>query len=429
MPASLRLVLAAAAAASLTFAAGACGKVKPVEGPDAHVDALLDLPDAPPAKGKCDAPVALEDFANCIDLIYCDKLSQCGLGSIGDTACENLPVELLSNINGPAFAAAVQGSIDAGRGNYDPDAAGACLTMLQGLQCRDLFGDNTPLATCGFVTGTVAPTQPCALEFECANGSACVDRNNNYYNSQCGSDVCKPRVSAGSPCVTAPCQVGDHCIFKQDTGGNRTDTCAPGDVGAQCNYDYDCDSGYYCNYPAGGPRTDGAGKCAGGLPDGASCDRDQMCGGQLLCVGDQLPTPAGVCRSVSNAGDQCDGQCFGGNLCSVSNGSTTGTCMGAPQEGDPCPTSGFCGLFMMCDDKGTPDPSDDTCQTPGDLGATCTSGGCNLGLVCTADVSGQPTGTCVNLLPDNTACNNSDQCASGFCDSTGTCSTYPTCTP
>ena len=117
----------------VAFAAAAvvaCGKVQPIASPDAHVDAQFELPDAHPAKGPCDAPVALEDFANCVDQEYCTKLAECGFGSFGDTNCKDLPIELLSGINGPAFATAVQGSIDGGRGAYDPDAAGQCLAML-----------------------------------------------------------------------------------------------------------------------------------------------------------------------------------------------------------------------------------------------------------------------------------------------------------
>ena len=81
---------------------------------------------------------------------------------------------------------------------------------------------------------------------------------------------------------------GDHCVAIVDARGARQDTCSkPATSAPSCNYDNDCDDGFYCNYPRAAPAATAAGVCAGALPANAACDSDAMCGGEQLCVGDQ----------------------------------------------------------------------------------------------------------------------------------------------
>jgi hypothetical protein len=425
MPRLLRLV----AAAILCVAIAGCGKVLQPGAPDAHQDALIKLPDAA-IVDPCKGSVALSDLGSCLAHAFCKKITDCGVGNVGDTDCDLLPFQFIGNLTSRQLEPGIGASIAAGRAGYDPVAAATCLANLESLSCKGLFSNDNPLEACGMFIGKVPSPNDCALDFECAPGNACTSVSGNSYDSTCGNDVCKPRAAAGASCATTQCQGGDHCVQE-----SPNQICLHGDAAARCNYDNDCDNGLWCNYP-GTTHTDGAGTCTAGLGKDAVCTEDRMCGGNLMCVGDNLSPAAGKCEDVSTLNAPCDNQCLGPFLCAVTTANTLGTCVAEPAEGDHCvpgaPGNGCGGggflTFMICDTKGTVDPSDDICRTPGDLGAVCNNGAgeCNFGLVCTADVSGAATGVCHVPMPDGTACVNSNQCANGNCAS-NVCSPFMAC--
>ncbi len=388
--------------AVLVVAVAACGKVSPSAPPDAHVDAHFQIPDGASPKDRCADSIALDDLGACLDQAYCDALSACGLGSVGDTDCRDLSLAVGAGLGTRVLAATAETELGEGRIDYDPIAAAACVAGLRGRACKGFTGDVSDLLDgCAMFVGHVGQFGGCGYPYECASGTTCVvgSGGGDAFSPVCGADVCMARVETGALCANASCRVGDHCV---------SGSCARGDLGAVCVVDADCDDDFYC----GADST-----CAAALGKDAACTGDRMCAGQRVCVGDQLSPAAGQCEDVSTLGAACDDRCFGPYLCALANAGELGTCVAAPREGDPCVSPGSCGAVMSCDANGTPDPGDDTCHTPGDLGAACmrASNKCNLGLVCTADVTGTAAGVCRLPLPNDTGCSDPDQCESGSC--------------
>jgi hypothetical protein len=407
----------AACAAALLLAA--CHAASPGT-PDAYPDALIVLPDARTSGDPCAGEIALDDLGTCLDRAFCARLAECGFGDPGDTDCSDLASGISGSVTARTLAVAVRTSAAGNRVAYDPAAAPACLAAIAATPCRELNVNQLPIASCTMFAGRTIGT--CGYPYECAPGTACAYISANYYVDSCGNDVCKPVAADGAPCQTTPCAAGGHCIYVQPSY-----VCASGQAGAQCNYDYDCATGLWCDYP-GTSHIDGAGTCTQGFGAGHACTSDGQCGGVLSCVGRYLSPPAGTCVDTTVAGAACDGWCYGALLCAGAAPAQLGTCVPQPKVGDPCPPDIGCGYFMRCDDRGTPDPSDDVCAMRGELGATCTVGQCNQGDVCTADVNGRPTGTCVEPFPDGTGCYNADECASGACTSF-VCAPFAACAP
>jgi hypothetical protein len=407
-------------AAALLVVVAACHAASP-GAPDAHPDALIVLPDARVPGDPCVGPVALANLGACLDRAYCARLATCGYGDAGDTDCSDLPYPISGDLTARTLAAAVELSASASRVVYDPDAAQACLAAIAATPCRQLSFGTVPIDGCAMLVGEGAGS--CGYPFECEAGTSCAYTNGSYYIDSCGNDVCKQVGAPGAWCNAAPCASGERCVYESPNY-----VCATGVDGGACNYDYDCRTGYWCNYPATSTsHVDGAGACTPGSGAGQTCTSDSQCGGQLSCVGLAFG-PSGTCVDTSVVGAACDNRCLGALLCSEPTPGQMGTCVAAPKPGEPCVQGGGCGVFMLCDTKGTTDPSDDVCVMRGELGATCTSGACNLGLVCTADINGRATGTCVVPLPDGTGCFNNDECASGACTSE-LCSTFVPCSP
>jgi Dickkopf N-terminal cysteine-rich region len=396
----------------------ACGKVGE-NNYDARVDSLIQLFDAP-VLDPCAGNIALENFPACLGKLFCERSGACGHGQAGDTDCSNLTIEVFPGINLREFTTSVKSAIAGGRVTYDGEAAATCLAAIKQLPCRALFGGGgNPLEACGMLIGKVAAQGGCAYPFECASGTVCALQSGNSYDPTCGNDICKPRVAVNQSCTTAPCSVGDHCSAGVCTHGALNDKCAA---------DNDCDPELFCGTGA---------VCVATVGKDGACTTDRMCAGNLLCVGEHLSPAAGKCADVTAVGAPCDDECVGPFLCTIpAVPNTLGMCVAAPAEGQPC-ASTACGInqpqlgqrtFMRCDNKGTAEITDDVCATPGDLGAVCAPNGCNIGLLCTADVTNATSGTCRQPLPNDTACNGDQVCASGSCRQS-VCSAFQACSP
>jgi hypothetical protein len=405
-------------AAALLLVTAACHAASPGV-PDAHPDAVIVLPDARAAGDPCAGPIALDDLGACLERAYCARLAACGHGDPGDTDCGALPFPISGDLTARDLAAAVRASSAAGRVVYDPAAAAACAATIAATSCRALVVGQVPLDGCTMLAGRSAGN--CGYPYECEPGTACAYANAAYYVDSCGNDVCKLRGASGDQCQQQPCGLGARCVYEAPTY-----VCASGVDGGACNYDSDCDPGFWCNY-TGNSHVDGAGACTHGFGAGHACASEGQCGGDLVCVGLAL-SPTGTCVDTSIAGAACDGRCLGPLLCAQPNTTQLGACVAEPHAGDPCVPGAGCGIFMRCDGRGTVDPTDDVCAMLGALGATCTPGQCDLGLLCTAEVTGRATGTCVTPLPDGTGCFNANECASGACTSE-VCVAFVACNP
>ncbi|HTJ43599.1 MAG TPA: hypothetical protein VL463_15950 [Kofleriaceae bacterium] len=384
----------------------ACGTPAPSGPADAHLDANVRLPDAPLATDPCVAPIAIEDLGRCLDRAWCARLAACGHGQLGDTDCGAVDARVTSTIDARTLEQAAVTSFLFHRAAYDPDAAGACVAAIAQTPCRSLAPNTIPIDQCAMFTGLVQPGNFCGYPYECAGDADCVD--GYVFSPACGQNTCRPRVAVGMTCSTNPCVPGAHCV--SEVGFLL---CESGEAGSGCWADADCDDGFWCQ-----PSPMGTiGACVAAAGPGEACDRDRQCGARA-CVGAALGS--GMCVDTTVLGAPCDSRCLGPFLCARPDPMQLGACVAAPAVGDPCLPGAGCGDFLRCG-------ADDHCTTRGALGATCAGAGeCDVGLVCTTDVTGTPTGTCVAPLSNGTACVDSTQCASGACTD-HVCDVYQAC--
>jgi hypothetical protein len=224
-------------------------------------------------------------------------------------------------------------AIGGGRVTFDPTAAAACeqafqQTVAAGV-CWGNIDTNQPgppqyaLPACaGVVTGLQTAGSPCAVDFECKDGLACVGWTG------AGDGHCALPGDAGASCEQSPdassaldidygfgthpsCTPGAYCV---------TPTCkAQAAPGAACSSDQACQGGGDCHL----------GKCgdAGPTSDGGGCDTRADCQQGLYCApGDGGALP-GSCQSRLPAGGQCTAtgdECKG--ICVVPDGGKTGIC-------------------------------------------------------------------------------------------------------
>jgi len=383
--------------------------------------------------GPCDgSTIAMEDFFGCVSQLVCRVYTDC-LGS--DTAhldCDNLPIQVLGNLPPGAIETVLAAASGSGRLQWNGTAAKTCLDQLEAGGCRVFKDGNDPFERCGIVVGNVNNGQPCQNEVECATPGARCEPDNGQ--PACTGRVCQAPSATNASCANGGfCRPDDHCVQTRDANGTDTSTCRTGDVGQQCDYHGDCDSGLYCN--GGANDGTGAGICTASKPSGSTCLDDEECQGELMCVGNNQPL-SGTCREVRSSGAQCDsvfGGCFGDQYCDIPTGQSLGTCTAAPNLGDACAVVGgqpvYCGVFMACEGG--------HCTAPGNVGDVCTTSnlygigstdpnGCNLGLFCDRDLTGQLSGSCRAPQSNGAVCVTEGHCDSGYCGG-GTCQTYPTC--
>jgi len=421
------------AVAAVLFTLAACGEVVPAAidaGGDDQIDAAVD-----PCAGDA---LTVDEFFVCLSRGVCTVYEDC-IGS--DTAhldCADLPINVFGGLQPTALKVVIADAVAAGRTTWDPVKAKECVGFLTNQGCGFFKNNGDPFAACEALVGAVTNGQACQNDIECATpGARCVRRPGSSGNDQCVDFVCQAPVPAGTACTNgAFCLPGDHCVRKLNAG-NDISACATGAAGQMCDRDQDCDRGFFCN----GGVNDGSaiGICTAAKAEGLTCRTDEECSGELACVGN-IGAANGNCRNVRTAGAPCDtnsfsSSCYGHQACETPTaGVGTGTCKPAPDAGAACGIMGgtpaYCGFFLACDMG--------TCVAPGGVGATCGTpavfggfsnnpNGCNLGLFCDTELTGQPTGTCRVGQPNGAQCASNRHCESETCTNM-VCTEYPTCT-
>jgi hypothetical protein len=426
-----KLVLGIAA-----MALSACGEVVPIE-TDAAVDAQeIDAVEDICAKNA----LSVDEFFTCLSRAVCTVYSDC-IGS--DTSfldCDEIPINVFGDLRPTAAKVVIAQAVAAGRTQWNPTAAKQCVSMLTEGGCRLFKNDQDVFALCGALTGAVNNGQLCQNDIECATpGAQCVVTPGLPGTNQCVDYTCRAPVPAGMACTGgAFCRPEDHCVYRL-VGGTDMSICATGDAGQACDRDDDCDVGNFCN---GGLSNGSAmGICTLSKQVGATCRSDDECAGELACVGN-FGAVNGICRDVRAPNAICDANtfpysCHGHQVCETPGSNMTGTCKPAANLGQACNVmngvASYCGFFMSCENN--------LCREPGALNEACTvstsfggggfgnPNGCNMGLFCDIDVTGQPTGVCRLPQANNSSCSRDSNCDSDFCApaTPRTCQTYPTC--
>lgn len=301
--------------------------------------------------GACGGPdsVPLDDLGDTIIDAYCDRAVRCGAFASED-ACR-------SYLGGLLEADDLIRSVEAGRTNYDGEAAGECIDQLRGASCDVTTEDSRvePPACDDAFDGTVADGGTCFDDEECVNDNCDVPA--------CDMACCMGTCVAGVP-VPA---IGQPCP------------------------DFECQDGAFCN---------AAGNCAALLATGSPCTDSDECAYGLYC-----PEGAATCTDAPNRGDACPaGECADlGDRCDQ----TSTTCVALSRAGEPC-SAGFAGFFdcqqpLVCNQTSL------VCENPPGVGQPCNFF-CASGAFCN-DVN-----TCEATRANGSACQSDSECSSTYCD-------------
>jgi hypothetical protein len=296
--------------------------------------------------------------------------------------------------------------------NGTPVTGGSCATSSAGTRACASGACDAADNACGLANGDGACTA--------ANGATI-----------CRSAVCDPDLKCGYADSDGPCSAANQATVCRSGACSTNLTCEPA---GGCNVDGDCSGGNWCSIsthtcaakvanggtiPTDGPHTSPTlnGTCSAGAATltcaSGVCDTaDDKCGyasGDGPC---STANAATACRSgVCSVGLTCmpaggcnvDGDCSGGNWCSIS----THTCAAKVANGGTIPTdaphtsptlNGTCsagaatltcasGVCDIADNKCGYANSDGPCSTA-NAATACRSGVCSVGLTC------MPAGGC-----------------------------------
>lgn len=257
---------------------------------------------------------------------HCLKIQTCSIELLtvnyGDEpTCENrLKQSCLNSLTAPSTGGS-------------PARTEGCAQAYASWSCTDYLNDNPP-AACVQAVGSLASGQPCAFPGQCQTGFCAITPG-----SMCG--VCGPVPQAGDSCATL----------------------------TTCGQLLACDTTVE--------------QCSTFAAAGAACDRAQLCGDGLYCVG-STSTSSGICQpAVEQAGATCDPLGKTGPGCdwlagltcnSVSNQCATIvlSAAGQPCGSDVnnqlalCASAGTCGAAIGADAA-----AGETCSPTAEDGAPC----------------------------------------------------------
>lgn len=301
----------------------------------------------------------------------CDYDARCGVFET-EAACNTVLGNLLT-----LDSASIVAAVNAGKAEFHPDRAAACLAAREQLTCKR---DNARIAgadmlPCNTVfSGTVGSGGTCALNEECVSQNCGLG---NCPPGACCTGMCIGGSEPAVKTVGQPCSTRDICVDSYCDGANGacTDYLA---LGAPCSTSDACPVGARCANVAAGAQ------CANYASTGTPCSTSQDCA-----------NTADVCRN---------GGCLTGGL-----------------TADPCVASGECQELHYCGDSAT------GCQLPPNLNESCASSG-----FCSAGYCDPTTMVCTPKKQNGQPCSPTigNECTSGYCDTTmanPSCGTRPTC--
>lgn len=427
-----KLVLGVAA-----LALSACGEVIPIA-----TDAAVDAQEIDAVEDVCTkSQLSVDEFFTCLSRAVCAVYSDCIGSDVSFINCDEIPINVFGDLRPTAAKVVIAQAVAAGRTQWNPMAAKQCVDMLTANGCSIFKNDSDVFARCTALTGAVNNGQLCQNDIECATPGARCEQTPNTNGNPCTDFTCRAPVPAGTMCINgAFCRPEDHCVYRFQ--GADISVCSAGNPGDLCDSDEDCDLGNFCN---GGMNNGSAmGICTAAKAAGSTCKTDEECMGELACVGN-FGAVNGICRDVRVANaPMCDANsfayaCHGHQVCETPGSNMIGMCRPAANLGQTCNVmngvASYCGFFMSCEGG--------LCREPGALNEMCTvsssfggggfanPNGCNMGLFCDIDVTGQPSGVCREPQDNNATCTRDSNCDSDYCApgaTPRTCQTYPTCT-
>jgi hypothetical protein len=336
-------------------------------------------------------PVTLDDWERCYQKRACDWQVNC----VPTNAYRNVQecIDQGDAVEGGRLAAERRErkrAVDQRRAAINVAAFTRCLIETSAARCNTAQFNVSCLTR---FTGTIADGASCYTAAECASPDAACQAS---CADACCLGTCQPKFRQGQACTDRhSCEPGLQCH----------QTCIAGDINTLCTSDRDCDADAWCDVQARLCRADFA-------PD-TTCTNLLQCGGETSCVGLSVSSGApGRCLRISNAGDPCDGLCYGNLYCDAS-----GICRNLPVLGQTCSPLIPCGgPDTMC--------SGNLCVRRGDVGATCGAQTCLPGLFCTSELN-DASPMCAARRGTGLPCTAPAHCESYLCSGTagqpGTC--------
>lgn len=259
--------------------------------------------------------------------------------------------------------------------------------------------------------GKVATGGACAHDVECTGDAFC-----KTDMEMCG--VCAPRLAVGQSCDgNGDCaQNSDHSVRCEWSETSNDGTCT---VVASAT----AASGGACGWIVG----------ADGKTTETRCPTGEWCKSNWDGLAETY-----ACKPLIANGQACvsGDRCAVGSYCTATS-EAAGTCatLAVAKLGEPCSTDSEAAPAQRCNDYlRLYCAADGKCAEFGDgsLGSTCSDGDpelahCQSGLRCDYANDEASTGTCAAGLANGESCDESDECASGYCGDSGTCASEAVC--
>ena len=262
----------------------------------------------------------------------------------------------------------------------------------------------------------------CGGAAECASGTCvgghCCNSGEKYCDGQCraGSYCCNgspcPVSNGSGACSGGSCErTGCNSGFKPQGANQCVDACA----GVNCPACQACSNGQCVATDSKGGCT-GCNRCSGGQCE-TRCTSSQHCEG-TTCVNNCTPGP---CPATS--------QCTRGTI-DCANG---GACKQSPaNENGSCGSNGSCksGSCVEKKDKGDECTGASQCASGFCVDGRCCESACSSKCQgCSTALTGQPNGSCRNVLgnkpdPRQQCADDVSKCATNKCDGSGGCQRY-----
>jgi len=299
------------------------------------------------------------DYAQAEREAMCDYRVRCGLSTDRD-AC-------MASVERDRSIVQAVGGIEAGRVDYDAQAAVDYIALLEELGCEGTIANarEAQEAAAAVLVGQVPAGESCFADTECAGDNSICDQTG------CGGQTC----CEGTCTEVQTLPLGSACpLFAVDT--DRVTAF--------------CEDTAYCAPPPddGSGEPAQMGTCQPRADNGEPCDRNEACLDGQRCA-------MGQCFLLSNSGQQCNptldtGSCIDFNqVCDMG----SSTCVDAPGEGQPC-VFGQCMPYAQCVEDvcvrrpGQGESCEGTPPCQGDL--QCRDGICDLEPVVFVCLEGEP---------------------------------------
>lgn len=369
---------------------------RPPDGPPQHPPDPPVPPGPPELAAVCGAvPVTLADWERCFLHRSCEVQARCGGPAHFSSAEECIALSDAVSGGQQSFAAGERAralAAASGHARLDVEQFTECLLELSANRCT--VGWNAPACELRF-RGDLEDQQSCYSDIECRSpGAHCAPGD---CGESCCPGMCQPRKKLHETCAALlDCEPGLMC--------GRDGRCVSGDLGSRCGSSADCDWDAWCDR-----RTQ---ECKPSAGEGTLCQTFLQCGGETACVGLLRPVQPPRCQRVSQAGDPCDGDCFGNFYCELP-ATGLGVCAPLPIHGQEC------SLFLPC--AGANEVCDQgTCAERRDVGQLCADVSCRRGLFCGPRTESGPV-VCQEPLADGKfGCRHPEECASYICSGSAT---------